>query len=59
MFSLFNFSSIFSRGSADTICPYVQTPMAQYTAQSKDRHTVTQVSVLLHRCMSRNATHNS
>ena len=28
MFSLFNFSSIFSRGSADPICPYVRTPTA-------------------------------
>ena len=27
MFSLFNFSSIFPRGSADPICPYVRTPM--------------------------------
>jgi len=27
MFSLFNLSSIFPGGSADTICPYVQTPM--------------------------------
>ena len=26
-FSLFNFSSIFTRGSADPICPYVRTPM--------------------------------
>jgi len=31
MFSLFNFSSIFSRGgSADPICPYVRTPMPGY-----------------------------
>jgi len=28
MISLFNFSSIFSGGSADPICPYVWTPMA-------------------------------
>ena len=27
MFSLFIFSSIFSGGSADSICPYVRTPM--------------------------------
>jgi len=27
MFSLFNFLSIFPGGSADRICPYVQTPM--------------------------------
>ena len=27
MFSLFNFSSIFSGGSADPTCPYVRTPM--------------------------------
>ena len=27
MFSLFNFSSIFSGGVSYTICPYVQTPM--------------------------------
>jgi len=30
MFSLFNFSSIFPGGSADPICPYVRTPMAQW-----------------------------
>ena len=29
MFSLFNFSSIFQGGSADSICPYVQTPMVK------------------------------
>ena len=28
MFSLFNFWSIFPRGSADPICPYVLTPMS-------------------------------
>ena len=27
MFSLFHFSSVFQRGSADRICPYVRTPM--------------------------------
>jgi len=27
IFSLFNFSSIFFRGSADPICPYVRAPM--------------------------------
>ena len=30
MFSSFNFSSIFSGGSADPICPYVRTPMSYH-----------------------------
>ena len=40
MLSLINFSSIFQGGSADSICPYVRTPMAPCV-----------VGVILYRCL--------
>jgi len=53
MFSLFNFSSIFFRGSADPICPYVRTPM------NRPHLRVTQLALSLsYRSRAADTTHD-
>ena len=51
MFSLFNFSFIFPRGSADPICPYVRTPMgkANRCVQQTNRHADTTLRLSRHK----------